>query len=56
MTDYDLTIRFRTNDAEPRKEMTAEQIAKTIVPFVFPHKGTVLVMGSTMLRVDERKK
>lgn len=56
MTYYDVTFRFRTADAEPRADMTAEQIAKTIVPFMFPKTGTVYVVGSAITRIDERKK
>ena len=56
MTYYDVTFRFRTDNAEPRRDMTAEQIAKTIVPFMFPTTGTVYVVGSAITRIDERKK
>jgi hypothetical protein len=52
---YEVTFRFRT-DVEPRVEITTEQVADRIVPYVFPrHGGQVVVLGSTITRIDNER-
>jgi len=53
---YEVVLRFRTN-ADPRADITHEQIQGRLVPYFFPRSavGSVTVLGSTVTRIDNER-
>jgi hypothetical protein len=53
---YEVVLRFRTN-ADPRADITNEQIQGRLVPYFFPRSvhGSVTVLGSTVTRIDDER-
>lgn len=51
-----MVLRFRTN-ADPRADITNEQIQGRLVPYFFPRSiaGSVTVLGSTVTRIDNER-
>lgn len=51
MQEYEFRFRFAT-EAEPRATFEEKAILKGLRPFLFPGKGDVVYVGSSVERID----